>query len=265
MILREEDFSINNSVFDFADSLCRLDEEISYSAEMIPIRHIESLGENLIQLEDFIKFSEDNSILNIAEAMDIVCSANGIDNDSSVGFIVNEAALYENADTVELANTLINHDIMVYSAPIAESSVYYQELLEAFEADMHYDTLAESPALQEYIQEGYVDHIKSNAHDVGNFAAKASDHLQNKFNTAKAFTLNSIQKVQNAKQFADSIYASFEGNSKMLANKYAAAKRFCSELCDDAKNAVGDNKAFLTQQANKMKEVVSALGTKLRK
>ncbi len=36
------------------------------------------------------------------------------------------------------------------------------------------------------------------------------------------------------KQYADSIYASFEGNSKVLANKYAA-KRFCSELCDDAK------------------------------
>ncbi len=27
-----------------------------------------------------------------------------------------------------------------------------------------------------------------------------------------------------------------------------------SELCDDAKNAVSNNKAFLSQQANKMKK-----------
>ena len=52
-----------------------------------------------------------------------------IDNDSTIGFVVNEASLYEDDELVEISQSLKESGYDLFISPVSEKSIYYQQLM----------------------------------------------------------------------------------------------------------------------------------------
>lgn len=251
MILKEENISIVTPLFEFIDSINRLEENLSFDSNILKIRHIDSLDENLIQLEDFRRFYNIHPNYNIYECIDEICKDNGIDRDS-VGFLVNESSLYENIIFTKLSNYLITNDFNVYFNPISENSVYNRDLMDAFEKDKKYDTLAESVNLKEFIKEGYISSvIKENPKNTIKRKLKSS-------------SLNSLELLKSPKH---NIYSSYDKSfktTKNIANKYTAIKSLYNKLQKDLNRSDVEKREKILKQMKKLKTLMSDLKSKLK-
>lgn len=252
MLLKESDLYGSND-FDFIESLDSLSEsEMIYTANMVPIRHIDRLNRNLIQLEEFVKYGTSNGITNGHKAIGAVCEASMINNDSTIGFVVNEASLYEDDELVEITQSIKEAGYKVYITPVSENSIYYQQLMEAFNKDFEAESFKDSYHLQAYC-EGTVKEnlntLKYAVTGVGNKAGKnmirIKNHIQNGANTVKSAATTAGDSV------------------KTLANKYSAAKQAVRNFTDKASKAPESLKQTANNTLQKAKDAATTIKNKL--
>ena len=105
MIYKESD--LDNSL-----DLNRLDEGYNVSISMIPMRESARLGENLISLEESIKYMNETDT-EIADYVKHVCESNHIDV-RSLAFTVDPASVYLDEDCYTAMKTLMEADFNVY-------------------------------------------------------------------------------------------------------------------------------------------------------
>lgn len=252
MLLKESDLYGSND-FDFIESLDSLSEsEMIYTSNMVPIRHIDRLNRNLIQLEEFVKYGTSNGITNGHKAIGAVCEASMISNDSRIGFVVNEASLYEDDELVEITQSIKEAGYKVYITPVSENSIYYQQLMEAFNKDFEAESFKDSYHLQAYC-EGTVKEnlntLKYAVTGVGNKAGKNMIRIKNHIQTG-------ADAVKSA--------ATTAGDSvKTLANKYSAAKQAVRNFTDKASKAPESLKQTANNTLQKAKDTATTIKNKL--
>ena len=191
------------TTFELLESLPSLNESLSsYNGEMVPIRHNSRLGKNLIQLEDFYKYSTINNFEDGDAAIGAVCESNMISVDGSIGFMVNEASLYANDELAQLAEEVKTAGYPFYVSEISSSSNYYKNLQEALALDEGATCFEESQALQAFCEgvledklAGVINHIHSirwsvlySIKPIGNFAL-------NLISSSTKLTLTSIKCI----------------------------------------------------------------------
>ena len=252
MLLKESDLYGSND-FDFIESLDSLSEsEMIYTANMVPIRHIDRLNRNLIQLEEFVKYGTSNGITNGHKAIGAVCEASMINNDSTIGFVVNEASLYEDDELVEITQSIKEAGYKVYITPVSENSIYYQQLMEAFNKDFEAESFKDSYHLQSYC-EGTVKEnlntLKYAVTGVGNKAGKNMIRIKN--------------HIQNGADAVKSAATTAGDSVKTLANKYSAAKQAVRNFTDKASKAPESLKQTANNTLQKAKDTATTIKNKL--
>ena len=252
MLLKESDLYGSND-FDFIESLDSLSEsEMIYTANMVPIRHIDRLSRNLIQLEEFVKYGTSNGITNGHKAIGAVCEASMINNDSSIGFVVNEASLYEDDELVEITQSIKEAGYKVYITPVSENSIYYQQLMEAFNKDFEAESFKDSYHLQAYCEGTIKDNLNKIKYAVGGVGNRAGQNMIR--------IKNHIQDGTNAVKSA----ATTAGDSvKTLANKYSAAKQAVRNFTDKASKAPESLKQTANNTLQKAKDTATTIKNKL--
>lgn len=252
MLLKESDLYGSND-FDFIESLDSLSEsEMIYTANMVPIRHIDRLNCNLIQLEEFVKYGTSNGITNGHKAIGAVCEASMISNDSTIGFVVNEASLYEDDELVEITQSIKEAGYKVYITPVSENSIYYQQLMEAFNKDFEAESFKDSYHLQAYCEGTIKDNLNKIKYAVGGVGNRAGQNMIR--------IKNHIQDGTNAVKSA----ATTAGDSvKTLANKYSAAKQAVRNFTDKASKAPESLKQTANNTLQKAKDTATTIKNKL--
>lgn len=252
MLLKESDLYGSND-FDFIESLDSLSEsEMIYTANMVPIRHIDRLNRNLIQLEEFVKYGTSNGITNGHKAIGAVCEASMISNDSRIGFVVNEASLYEDDELVEITQSIKEAGYKVYITPVSENSIYYQQLMEAFNKDFEAESFKDSYHLQAYCEGTIKDNLNKIKYAVGGVGNRAGQNMIR--------IKNHIQDGTNAVKSA----ATTAGDSvKTLANKYSAAKQAVRNFTDKASKAPESLKQTANNTLQKAKDTATTIKNKL--
>ena len=252
MLLKESDLYGSND-FDFIESLDSLSEsEMIYTANMVPIRHIDRLNRNLIQLEEFVKYGTSNGITNGHKAIGAVCEASMINNDSKIGFVVNEASLYEDDELVEITQSIKEAGYKVYITPVSENSIYYQQLMEAFNKDFEAESFKDSYHLQAYCEGTIKDNLNKIKYAVGGVGNRAGQNMIR--------IKNHIQDGANTVKFA----ATTAGDSvKTLANKYSAAKQAVRNFSDKASKAPESLKQTANNTLQKAKDTATTIKNKL--
>lgn len=252
MLLKESDLYGSND-FDFIESLDSLSEsEMIYTANMVPIRHIDRLNRNLIQLEEFVKYGTSNGITNGHKAIGAVCEASMINNDSTIGFVVNEASLYEDDELVEITQSIKEAGYKVYIAPVSENSIYYQQLMEAFNKDFEAESFKDSYHLQAYCEGTIKDNLNKIKYAVGGVGNRAGQNMIR--------IKNHIQDGTDAVKSA----ATTAGDSvKTLANKYSAAKQAVRNFSDKASKAPESLKQTANDTLQKAKDTATTIKNKL--
>lgn len=252
MLLKESDLYGSND-FDFIESLDSLSEsEMIYTANMVPIRHIDRLNRNLIQLEEFVKYGTSNGITNGHKAIGAVCEASMISNDSAIGFVVNEASLYEDDELVEITQSIKEAGYKVYITPVSENSIYYQQLMEAFNKDFEAESFKDSYHLQAYCEGTIKDNLNKIKYAVGGVGNRAGQNMIR--------IKNHIQDGTNAVKSA----ATTAGDSvKTLANKYSAAKQAVRNFTDKASKAPESLKQTANNTLQKAKDTATTIKNKL--
>ena len=252
MLLKESDLYGSND-FDFIESLDSLSEsEMIYTANMVPIRHIDRLNRNLIQLEEFVKYGTSNGITNGHKAIGAVCEASMINNDSRIGFVVNEASLYEDDELVEITQSIKEAGYKVYITPVSENSIYYQQLMEAFNKDFEAESFKDSYHLQAYCEGTIKDNLNKIKYAVGGVGNRAGQNMIR--------IKNHIQDGTNAVKSA----ATTAGDSvKTLANKYSAAKQAVRNFADKASKAPESLKQTANNTLQKAKDTATTIKNKL--
>lgn len=252
MLLKESDLYGSND-FDFIESLDSLSEsEMIYTANMVPIRHIDRLNRNLIQLEEFVKYGTSNGITNGHKAIGAVCEASMINNDSTIGFVVNEASLYEDDELVEITQSIKEAGYKVYITPVSENSIYYQQLMEAFNKDFEAESFKDSYHLQAYCEGTIKDNLNKIKYAVGGVGNRAGQNMIR--------IKNHIQDGTNAVKSA----ATTAGDSvKTLANKYSAAKQAVRNFTDKASKAPESLKQTANNTLQKAKDTATTIKNKL--
>lgn len=252
MLLKESDLYGSND-FDFIESLDSLSEsEMIYTANMVPIRHIDRLNRNLIQLEEFVKYGTSNGITNGHKAIGAVCEASMINNDSTIGFVVNEASLYEDDELVEITQSIKEAGYKVYITPVSENSIYYQQLMEAFNKDFEAESFKDSYHLQAYCEGTIKDNLNKIKYAVGGVGNRAGQNMIR--------IKNHIQDGTNAVKSA----ATTAGDSvKTLANKYSAAKQAVRNFTDKASKVPESLKQTANNTLQKAKDTATTIKNKL--
>lgn len=252
MLLKESDLYGSND-FDFIESLDSLSEsEMIYTANMVPIRHIDRLNRNLIQLEEFVKYGTSNGITNGHKAIGAVCEASMINNDSRIGFVVNEASLYEDDELVEITQSIKEAGYKVYITPVSENSIYYQQLMEAFNKDFEAESFKDSYHLQAYCEGTIKDNLNKMKYAVGEIGNKGTKNILR--------VKNHIQTGADAVKTA----ATTAGDSvKTLANKYSATKQAVRNFTDKASKAPESLKQTANNTLQKAKDTATTIRNKL--
>lgn len=212
----------------FLDTLYRISiNENAYPARMVNIRHIPRLGQDLIQLESFLKFGQMNGINDGGYAIHLICEANDVPS-NRIAFTVNEENLFLDTSLLETYCQLKNSNFGVYVSPISEYSPFYIKLNEALMFDDAYPDYESSPNLQQYVWESMLDNTKSEVS-------------------------KGISKAKSATQ----------SGAKEVANKLASTRKKIGELAAKASTATGPAKVKLTQQINKLKSASKDLTSQL--
>lgn len=252
MLLKESDLYGSND-FDFIESLDSLSEsEMIYTANMVPIRHIDRLNRNLIQLEEFVKYGTSNGITNGHKAIGAVCEASMISNDSTIGFIVNEASLYEDDELVEITQSIKEAGYKVYITPVSENSIYYQQLMEAFNKDFEAESFKDSYHLQAYCEGTIKDNLNKIKYAVGGVGNRAGQNM-----------IRIKNHIQNGTDAVKSAATTAGDSVKTLANKYSAAKQAVRNFTDRASKAPESLKQTANNTLQKAKDTATTIKNKL--
>lgn len=252
MLLKESDLYGSND-FDFIESLDSLSEsEMIYTANMVPIRHIDRLNRNLIQLEEFVKYGTSNSITNGHKAIGAVCEASMINNDSRIGFVVNEASLYEDDELVEITQSIKEAGYKVYITPVSENSIYYQQLMEAFNKDFEAESFKDSYHLQAYCEGTIKDNLNKIKYAVGGVGNRAGQNM-----------IRIKNHIQNGTDAVKSAATTAGDSVKTLANKYSAAKQAVRNFSDKASKAPESLKQTANNTLQKAKDTATTIKNKL--
>lgn len=252
MLLKESDLYGSND-FDFIESLDSLSEsEMIYTANMVPIRHIDRLNRNLIQLEEFVKYGTSNGITNGHKAIGAVCEASMINNDSRIGFVVNEASLYEDDELVEITQSIKEAGYKVYITPVSENSIYYQQLMEAFNKDFEAESFKDSYHLQAYCEGTIKDNLNKIKYAVGGVGNRAGQNM-----------IKIKNHIQNGTDAVKSAATTAGDSVKTLANKYSAAKQAVRNFTDKASKAPESLKQTANNTLQKAKDTATTIKNKL--
>lgn len=252
MLLKESDLYGSND-FDFIESLDSLSEsEMIYTANMVPIRHIDRLNRNLIQLEEFVKYGTSNGITNGHKAIGAVCEASMINNDSRIGFVVNEASLYEDDELVEITQSIKEAGYKVYITPVSENSIYYQQLMEAFNKDFEAESFKDSYHLQAYCEGTIKDNLNKIKYAVGGVGNRAGQNM-----------IRIKNHIQNGTDAVKSAATTAGDSVKTLANKYSAAKQVVRNFADKASKAPESLKQTANNTLQKAKDTATTIKNKL--
>lgn len=252
MLLKESDLYGSND-FDFIESLDSLSEsEMIYTANMVPIRHIDRLNRNLIQLEEFVKYGTSNGITNGHKAIGAVCEASMINNDSRIGFVVNEASLYEDDELVEITQSIKEAGYKVYITPVSENSIYYQQLMEAFNKDFEAESFKDSYHLQAYCEGTIKDNLNKIKYAVGGVGNRAGQNM-----------IRIKNHIQNGTDAVKSAATTAGDSVKTLANKYSAAKQAVRNFADKASKAPESLKQTANNTLQKAKDTATTIKNKL--
>lgn len=252
MLLKESDLYGSND-FDFIESLDSLSEsEVIYTANMVPIRHIDRLNRNLIQLEEFVKYGTSNGITNGHKAIGAVCEASMINNDSTIGFVVNEASLYEDDELVEITQSIKEAGYKVYITPVSENSIYYQQLMEAFNKDFEAESFKDSYHLQAYCEGTIKDNLNKIKYAVGGVGNRAGQNM-----------IRIKNHIQNGTDAVKSAATTAGDSVKTLANKYSAAKQAVRNFTDKASKAPESLKQTANNTLQKAKDTATTIKNKL--
>lgn len=252
MLLKESDLYGSND-FDFIESLDSLSEsEMIYTANMVPIRHIDRLNRNLIQLEEFVKYGTSNGITNGHKAIGAVCEASMINNDSRIGFVVNEASLYEDDELVEITQSIKEAGYKVYITPVSKNSIYYQQLMEAFNKDFEAESFKDSYHLQAYCEGTIKDNLNKIKYAVGGVGNRAGQNM-----------IRIKNHIQNGTDAVKSAATTAGDSVKTLANKYSAAKQAVRNFTDKASKAPESLKQTANNTLQKAKDTATTIKNKL--
>lgn len=252
MLLKESGLYGSND-FDFIESLDSLSEsEMIYTANMVPIRHIDRLNRNLIQLEEFVKYGTSNGITNGHKAIGAVCEASMISNDSRIGFVVNEASLYEDDELVEITQSIKEAGYKVYITPVSENSIYYQQLMEAFNKDFEAESFKDSYHLQAYCEGTIKDNLNKIKYAVGGVGNRAGQNM-----------IRIKNHIQNGTDAVKSAATTAGDSVKTLANKYSAAKQAVRNFTDKASKAPESLKQTANNTLQKAKDTATTIKNKL--
>lgn len=252
MLLKESDLYGSND-FDFIESLDSLSEsKMIYTANMVPIRHIDRLNRNLIQLEEFVKYGTSNGITNGHKAIGAVCEASMINNDSTIGFVVNEASLYEDDELVEITQSIKEAGYKVYITPVSENSIYYQQLMEAFNKDFEAESFKDSYHLQAYCEGTIKDNLNKIKYAVGGVGNRAGQNM-----------IRIKNHIQNGTDAVKSAATTAGDSVKTLANKYSAAKQAVRNFTDKASKAPESLKQTANNTLQKAKDTATTIKNKL--
>ena len=204
------------------------ESESKISALMVPVRHNARLGEDLIQLESFVRYGMSNDISDGGRAIANICTESGAPSDH-IGFVVNEASLYEDDEVLDTFAQVKEAGFPVHVAQISEDSEFYRDLMNALTLDEAYATFEESENLKSYCEEfDPIDKMKE-------LGSNVSNAVSNKTASAK----------------------------KVLSNKYAAVQRAIREKRAEARKATGTARVFINRQIDKLKSAASSIKSKL--
>mgnify|MGYP002745178399 CR=1 FL=1 len=226
MLLKESDLR-GSTEFDFIESLDSLNEsEMAYTAQMVPVRHIDRLNRNLIQLEEFVKYGSSNGITNGHKAIGAVCEASMIDNDSTIGFVVNEASLYEDDELVEISQSLKESGYDLFISPVYCEGTVKENLNSVKHAVCGVGNRAGKNMLR------IKNHVQNAVGTVQSAVSNTGDTvktLANKYSAAKLAVKNFADKAAKApesfKQSANNALQKAKDTAMNLKNKLMAAKQ----------------------------------------
>ena len=248
---QEQLYSAHDESFDsisFLDKLQYLDEsDCTFTPNMVNIFYNERLDKDLIKLEQFVKYSDQNGIDDAGYAINSVCEANHVPF-SNIGFIVDEASVLEDNDIMQTSIQLKENGFQILISPESDNSLYYQELNEALEMDSNY-TFEESVNLLAYCEE--FAPIKA----AKDFGSKVYD----KVTDIGSSIGNRISKnYENVKNFITS-------SPKVLSKKLASIRKAIGEKQKQLSRAAGDAKVFIKRQIDKLKKAYNIVKSKLVK
>lgn len=213
----------------FLDTLYRIPiEENAYPARMVNVHHNSRLGQDLIQLESFLKFGQVNGINDGGYAIHLICEANEVPSVNRIAFAVNEENLFLDISLLETYCQLKNSNFGVYVSPISDYSPFVTKLREALMFDSAYPDYESSPNLQQYVNESILGDAKES---VG----------------------RGIDKVKSAAS----------SGSKEVAGKLASIRKEIATKTAKASTMTGSAKVKLTQEINKLKSASKDLTSQL--
>jgi len=210
MVIKESQFT--ESALTLLDQLNTLTEEDHidvYPASMVPIVHVERLGQDLIRLESFMQYSQANGIIDGGRAIAKVCEACECPLDN-IGFMVSEANLYADDDLMETMVQICEANFPVHLIAESDDSIYSVKLREAMVMDEPYDKLEECENLSNYVftaivtEAGMVEDTKNTIAKKLAAVRKAISAQVSKVNSssgsAKVFASNQLKKLKSVAQ-----------------------------------------------------------------
>ena len=208
MIIKESQFTESPlMLLDQLDILGEADFMDAYPASMVPIVHVNRLGQDLIKLESFMDYSQANGISNGGNAITKVCDACGCPIDN-IAFMVSEANMYADDDLIDTVAQICEAGFDVHLIAEPDDSIYSVKLREAMVMDEPYDKLEECENLANYcmypiIQEaGMMEDTKNTIAKklaaVRKAIAQQVMKVNNATGSAKVFANNQLKKLKSA-------------------------------------------------------------------
>lgn len=237
MLVTESAMGFNKGPLSLIDSLPSLNESTMSPIEVV-VRRNDRFDKDLIKLEDFCAFAEENGIEDAGFAIAQICESNNI-NPVNIGFYVEETSIMVDESLAKTANLMLENGFRVFAAPISSDSIYCRALDEAMELDEDCEDFESSPNLMAYCEENIFEKASNK---IGSGVDWAKNRASDRIRGAK----DTLTKAPNE-----------------LAKKYAAAKKKVAELSAKVSRTAGEAKAALLRQLDKAKAVMNALGKKL--
>ena len=255
------------TTFELLESLPSLNESLSsYNGEMVPIRHNSRLGKNLIQLEDFYKYSTINNFEDGDAAIGAVCESNMISVDGSID------------ELAQLAEEVKTAGYPFYVSEISSSSNYYKNLQEALALDEGATCFEESQALQAFCEGVLEDKLAGVTNGINNAVDGAVNNFTNTFNARKrqlgaaadqikSKVTNGFNAVKNAPGNAmnmiNNARNAFTNGANDVSNRLAAINKTIREKTAQLQQVPGNAKMAIQNQINSLRGAASALQQKL--
>lgn len=229
------------------DQMEYLDESFGSSAYLVPVRHNYRLDKDLIQLESFVDYANQNGIQDAGYAIANICEACNITADK-IGFSVNDYSLYADEGILETAQLMQENGYLIATSQVPSESVWYKSLEEALELDKDCSLYEESPHLVAYCESAYLN--ENVFEDVSNAVSKKARGAYNWVSNKASSNYKAAKKTLSS-------------GVDSLSKKLSALKKKAIELKTAAAKQVGAAKAFTLKQLNKVEDGIKWCKKKL--